>query len=196
MKKVILINGSKRSGKDLSADILKFNFESRGKRVEKMSFAEPMKQIISETFGITLDELEEYKNLPCRYPVSIYDGEYCKCECKVTNFRTILQRFGTEAMKPVFGEYVWAGLGLAKAQESDADVVIFSDFRFDLEYALFGELYRDELITIHIQGGEKGDGHSSEQPLDIEFDYEIDNTNKDQNLHVKLAEVVMEVCGE
>ena len=64
MKNVLLINGLPRSGKDTLADYLvdKYNYT-------KLSFAAPMKAIISNTFDISLDELDAYKNRPYEFIV-------------------------------------------------------------------------------------------------------------------------------
>ena len=58
MKKLILINGLKRSGKDYTAELIEEIIGDIG----IVSFAEPMKKIISETFNISLEQLEDYKN--------------------------------------------------------------------------------------------------------------------------------------
>lgn len=185
MKTIVLINGKMRSGKDFVGQLLKQELEANGKTVETMSFAGPLKQIMAATFGISLGELDEYKN--AKYTITYNDGEESHY---LTDFRTLLQRFGTEGAKPVFGDKIWAELGSERAHYSEADFVIFTDFRFDVEYEEFYDycnLSRNSrLVTIKVLGGEDGSTHSSETGPAIKFDYCIDNTTKD---HTALQEV-------
>jgi hypothetical protein len=172
MSQVILINGKKRHGKDFIASLLKNSLEAKGKSVEIISFADPMKQIIATMFGITEEELDEYKNDTMTYSlqvVDLYDGttEY------VTNFRTLLQRFGNEAMKPMFGDLVWRNLLYSKTVCSEADYILVPDFRFYCEKI-------EEAITINVFNNSipSSDKHTSETELEnYEFDYYINNTD-------------------
>jgi hypothetical protein len=163
MKTVILIGHKMRQGKDTFARMLA---ELTGGDV--MSFADPMKQIISDTFGMTLGELEEAKNdLSSRLwhhrPNPVFPQTY----------RDILQRFGTEAMKKQFGDDVWARLAVDRALWSKSDVVIFSDLRFYPEYLLFKQSEKFRVVTVNIRRGDTlSHDHSSETSLD-DFDYDF-----------------------
>ena len=177
-KQVILINGLKRSGKDYSASLMKQMFEDRGMSVELISFAGPMKRIIAKTFEISEAELDIYKN---------EQATICLKEDRtdLTNFRRILQRFGNEAMKPEFGDEVWADIGCTKALESKADIVIMPDFRFDTEYNKFNRAKGNfEFTSVYVQGPEKesSDTHSSEQKPNVEFSAELNNIAQDESL--------------
>lgn len=170
--KLILINGKKRSGKDFTASLIKQAIESRGSTCEILSFASPMKYIVSTIFGITEDQLDVFKNE--KFPVytqdDVGDLDY------LTDFRTVLQKFGTEAMKPVFGEDVWASILYRKAKESNADVVLVPDFRFLIEYLELPHITTLKIKHTEIEEACK-DTHASETELnDFEFDYYIDNT--------------------
>jgi hypothetical protein len=172
--KVILINGLKRSGKDFSGDILLKKLPNS----KKIAFADNMKKIISETLGITLRELEDYKN----------NYYYIKTPDSSLSFRELLQRFGTEAMKPVFGNDVWARLVKDEILKSSADYIIISDFRFLVEYETLKDLDTlgaIKLVTLKINDNnlQNKDTHISENELnDFEFDYQIDNTKKDPGI--------------
>ena len=180
--KIILINGKKRSGKDYFANMLKQELKNVGKTSTIMSFAAPIKEIISETFDITLKQLDSYKNT--EEPVGTIrkkmDG---MCYEVLTDFRLILQKFGTEAMKKQFGEDVWVRLLMDKAMKTNTDFVIVPDFRF----------YTENLpgaITVKIKNDavdNSGDTHRSETELDnFDFMYTFDNTGyPDINSDVK-----------
>jgi len=161
-KKIYLISGLKRSGKDTFGGLLANIYAEHGHKVELLSFAAPMKFILATTLGISMDELDTLK-----------DTGGCP-------HRGYLQRLGTEAMKPVFGEDVWANLAREAADESHADIVIFTDYRFPSESNIF-----PEAITINVERGDvpAGDVHISENALkDTTFDFYIENNSSLEEL--------------
>lgn len=186
MKKVLLINGLKRSGKDYTTELIS---EILGdENTESISFAGPIKQIISDTFEISLRDLEEYKNDTENYGLEIkaYPNNQESVTIKHLDFRTILQRFGTEAMKPVFGDSVWAELAIRNVIKSNKEWVLIPDFRFVSE---FEEAVKEaasnnfEIITINIFNDDlpQPDAHASETELkdkEFKFDFIIDNTGQ------------------
>jgi len=184
MKKLVLINGVKRSGKDYVASLIK----EKLKDVDIISFAGPIKEIIAETFDISLETLDDFKNNPeeSGIELKIYPNNQEPITMEYISFRKILQRFGTEAMKPIFGDNVWADLGIKNAISSDNDIVIIPDFRFIIEYETAVEKMRTEgfeLYTINIFNNNlpDADNHSSETELkdnNFEFNYTIDNTGR------------------
>lgn len=192
-----MINGRARSGKDYTADLLQDELVKFGYTVDRVSFAEPMKQIIATTFGIHLDELDYYKNERLPVLVQEEDGD----EKYLTNFREVLQRFGTEAMKPVFGDDVWAKIGTSKALHSETTFTIISDYRFDTEYDTVRDAILQDtreygtstyLVTIHIDSLQDKliSGHPSEQKPQAPFDYHVDNTLQDSTVKYWVQEFV------
>lgn len=170
--KYILINGKKRSGKDHFATLIQSELDDRGFTSEIISYADPMKLILAETFDITLDELEEYKSEAAH--IGIKGRKNTSRYKQVTNMRSVIQKFGTDAMKTFFGENVWVDLLLQSADNTEADYIIIPDFRFNTEYI-------EDSLTIKINNREIKDdynsGHISENDLnDFEFDITIDNT--------------------
>ena len=173
---VIMVSGYKRAGKDFVS--LKLNELIVGSKV--MSFAEPMKDIIAITMDISKEELNEYKNKALEVNVILEPDEIISDLASLGNMRSILQRFGTEAMKKHFGNDVWAELLLSKMPIDE--VVIISDWRFRSEYE---RLVKDRrIVTIRINDDNlKGDGHISEHDLDdFDFDIIVDNTKKDGSI--------------
>lgn len=176
MSKIIAFNGKKRSGKDYNAKLLKEKLEDNGYSVAIISFAYPIKDIIAKTFNISVDDVELYKNESDEYglEIKVYPNNQPSGVIKYIDMREILQRFGTEAMKPYFGKAVWANLTYNKIEEMGCDYSIIPDFRFPEEY-------REDIITVKVKNdvidNSSTDSHSSENSLnDFNFNYIIDNT--------------------
>lgn len=137
---VIQLLGQARAGKDFTAAQLKLYYESLGKSVEILSYAAPMKQIAATLFGITLEQLNDFKNRSEQASIEVYDTLNCsggKYQFEL-NFRTILQRMGNEAIKPLFGDAVWANLMQSAISKSSADIIIIPDCRFTVELEAIG----------------------------------------------------------
>ena len=132
---VIQLLGQARSGKDWTASQFKTYFESQGKSVEIMSYAAPMKRIAATLFDITLEQLDNYKNHPLEYVIDITQLSEFKVPVDIhnTNFRRFLQLLGNDAIKPIFGDNVWAKLAKANIDKSTADIIIIPDCRFTIE---------------------------------------------------------------
>ena len=168
-KDVILISGYKRSGKDTTAKMMKEIIEQSGQKVEIMSFAEPMKFIAKTIFNISDEQLDKFKN----ERTYIFSSEKLGSFDKLTDFREVLKKLGTEAIKPLFGDDVWVNLIKDKINKSDADIIIIPDFRFLIEDSFSNS------ITIRIINNDikNEDLHPSETELDgYKFDYYFDNT--------------------
>ena len=132
---VIQLLGFARAGKDWTASQLKAYFESQGKSVEIMSYAAPMKRIAATLFDITLEQLDNYKNHPLEYVIDITQLSEFKVPVDIhnTDFRRFLQLLGNDAIKPIFGDNVWAKLAKANIDKSTADIIIMPDCRFTVE---------------------------------------------------------------
>ncbi|QAU04534.1 hypothetical protein Va1_239 [Vibrio phage Va1] len=169
-KRIIMIHGIYRSGKDYAAEQIETYLHEMGYTTEKMSFADPMKFILTKTLNVDLETFDNHKNNKSELFVQGDDLQ----NVFLTDFRTLIQNFGTEAMKPIFGEHVWATLLYKKAIASEADFVIVPDFRFLTE-----QIKGASTIKVINKDVEHGDGHRSENELkDFKFDYKIDNTGK------------------
>lgn len=175
MNNIILINGKKRSGKDYFATELQKQLYDNNKTSAVIAFADPIKEMVATLFNISLSDLDTYKNNPDQYGYAIqaYPNNQPICNVQYGDFRTILQRFGTETLKPWFGEDIWVKLLQNKSQELNVDYIIVPDFRF------FCEEISD--CTIHIKNDNctSNDSHRSETELEqfgFEFKYTVDNT--------------------
>ena len=173
---VIQLLGQARSGKDWTTSQLKAYFESQGKSVEIMSYAAPMKRIAATLFDITLEELDNYKNHPLEYVIDITQLSDFKVPVDIhnTNFREFLQRLGNQAMKPEFGDDVWAKLMQSNIDQSSADIIIIPDCRFNVELEAVGG------VTVRVVNNSLPPpmNHASElELLHYATMYSINNTN-------------------
>ena len=172
-KVIIQIGGFKRSGKDTISKMIANHYQSKGKLVDIFHYADPLKQIASSIFDISLEQLDEFKN----NKTELYRFNTYEEPCKVTDFREILMKIGNEAIKPVFGSDVWQKIMLEKIEKSEADIIIIPDFRFAVEHI-------PNAVTIRINNSDiiNDTDHPSETELiDFDFDMSIDNTNYSQN---------------
>jgi hypothetical protein len=192
---VIQILGFSRAGKDFTAAQLKLYYESIGKSVEIMSYAAPMKQIAATLFDISLEQLDYFKNNSDSISIEVVDysgytdfhSERVELD---TNFRTFLQRMGNEAIKPIFGDAVWANLMQSAISKSSADIIIIPDCRFTVELeAIGGTTIR--VINSSLPAPMQ---HASELELaDFATDFVLDNTNY-QTTPANIAELATRVC--
>lgn len=171
---VIQLLGQARAGKDFTAAQLKLYYESIGKSVEIMSYAAPMKQIAATLFGITLEQLDDFKNRSEQVKVKVYDEGIADKFLFELNFRTLLQRMGNEAIKPIFGDAVWANLMQSAISKSSADIIIIPDCRFTVELEAIG----GTTIRVINTALPPPMQHASELELaHMSTDFVLDNTN-------------------
>lgn len=186
MAEIILINGKKRSGKDFFAEKLQEELYKNQFTSEIIAFADPIKDIIAKTFNISDEDLDNFKNDKIKIAAKLpkMDGYDCY---EITDFRKVLQNFGTEAMKTHFGEDVWVNLLRDKVNKSNVDYVIVPDFRF------LSENISSISIKIENKDVEEGDGHRSETELDnFHFRIVIENTGQ-PDLTDQVQEVVRKI---
>lgn len=147
MKKIIMLSGKKRSGKDTTAIIIKQLDPS----VKVVAFATPLKQILAVTLDIPMPILEEWKNdgYVCMHGIP-FEGQE-NADFKVQTYREILQNFGTEAMKPIFGDDVWSKITVDRIKEQFmyTDTVIISDWRFESEYEFIKDAFSESKNVAH-----------------------------------------------
>lgn len=160
---IIGLSGYARSGKDTAADHLvsKHGFS-------QYSFAAPMKEamyILNPIVGSDSIGTFKYKNLVDTYGLD-------KAKESYPEIRRLLQVFGTEVGRNMFGENFWVDLALNRIKEDNA---VISDVRFKNEADAIkksgGQVWRINRFGV----GPVTD-HSSEIDLDdYNFDHIIDN---------------------
>lgn len=154
---IIGISGKKRSGKDTVADIL---LGAHANSI-KYSFSNPLKCEVARACGVTVEYIEEHKD----------------------NFRLILQGWGTDYRRKLFGEDYWIKkMDQAIEQFSGRSLVIIPDVRFMNEYD-WVKLHDGIMVRVERPGLPTGDGHVSETELDNIPNWDIvirnDGTIKD-----------------
>ena len=176
---IVQILGFSRAGKDFTASALKSYYESIGKSVEIYSYAAPMKQIAATLFDISLEQLDDFKNRSNDVSIEVYDNRSIIDRTSPsfqleTNFRTLLQRLGNEAIKPIFGGAVWANLAQQHISKSSADIIIIPDCRFNVELSTIGGVTVRVINTALPPPMQ----HASELELaETLTDYTLNNTN-------------------
>ena len=188
---VIQLLGQARSGKDFTAAQLKLYYESIGKSVEILSYAAPMKRIAAKLFDISLNDLDKYKNNPSHYSLWVCTPSD-HTVLNHLNFRVFLQRLGSDAIKPEFGDTVWADLMLLNIAKSDADIVIIPDCRFMVELETF-----PKAVTIRVVNNALAApmNHASELELaNYKTTYTLDNTGYKLTLS-DLSSIVKEIIS-
>lgn len=181
MKHIILIGHKKRMGKDTFASMLA---KLIGGKI--IRFADPMKQIIADTFNIPIIHLEDWKN---------EGDELMHTTGYPQTYRDILQRFGSEAMKKQFGEEIWADLATERIWDAAKtnDVIIVPDFRFTPELESIRWAFHNKntkIVTINIirPGIETDDKHASETSLDsYKYDHVINNNGQVTDLELDVV---------
>lgn len=174
---IIQLSGKKRAGKDTVAKYLATALETAyDYKVEVMSFAEPMKDIISTTLGISLEDLDLFKNRNDIYRLRVIDTE-SNTPLHTTDCRQILQQFGSESMKKWFGNDVWSNLLNQRIKDSTADVIIIPDWRFEIE-----EITSSLKIRINSNNCDLNDTHVSEISLDNYEHFDLLLNNDDYKL--------------
>jgi len=167
-KKYILIGHKKRQGKDTFAKMLQDHLED----AEILSFADPMREILADMHGMSVDEYKKF-----------YNEDYGE--------RKRIQRFGSNKMIEYFGEHVWRDILIKKAEKSICDYIIVADFRFTREIM-------NEALTIkvHNLNVASSDQHESETQLtNFDFDIQVHNSEGLAELDKRAAEIAKQILN-
>lgn len=177
--RIFLISGAKRSGKDFVGEELKHQLELLGQPSVILKFADAVKEILAQSLGLTLEELEYLKNDESQ-KIQILGNDL--------TMRFILQHFATEAMQSAFGKTVWRDLLIKKIKSlKNIKNIIITDFRFFHEnFDLLGA----KKTTVKVLGGEF-DEHQSEHGLDgFKFDFVIDNRSGSKDITLDVLRII------
>ena len=214
VKKVILINGLARSGKDTTAKIIKEELTKQGYSVKVLAFADKLKDMVCEMFNISRDELDDYKNT--KVDIGVEDFYERGCYIDLTDFRTFLDVFGNKIAKTLGGESVWADIVLNNIQNSEEEYFIVPDFRFFIEYDVFhihnydwydtnadyfGNINLEEtpfnITTVQVQRDvPKLDLESAKALDDFMFEYTLDNNSDLTSLQGNIKELLGKILQE
>lgn len=174
------LSGWARAGKDTAADYL---VEKHG--YTKMSFASPMKEALYRLNPrITVDNVV---NTALRVGVDAYGWDDLKEHGP--EVRGLLQRFGTEVGRNMFGEDFWVDASLRSIP--DGSKVVFADVRFPNEADTIREL-GGKVWRINRIGFNAANDHISEHALDeYKFDLVVDNNSSIEYLYNKVETLLV-----
>lgn len=186
-KNIIVLSGKKGSGKDTFADIFK-----RSKLIQELndgipfdkiidykvlSFASPIKYILSYLTKRTIEDLDSNKNY------ELYHGK------TVRDYYRLI----ADAFKEIFSEDIWVGQLISSMNENDRYII--TDLRFKNEYNILLKYFNP--IFIRIKRDVEDDQHKSETDLDDipddEFDFIIDNNGDIDSLKLQTNKLIEKI---
>jgi len=190
------IAGSKGSGKDtVGAYLVKeHNFERR-------SFADKLKQSAAALFDLEPWELERMKNEDNVYvaigyenqPEKKFEGQPSMMWSPITkqSVRSMLQRYGTEAHRDIFGEDFWVNQLLPVEGFYAGRAICVTDCRFTNEYERILAL-EGHVIVVDRPGLDLEDPHRSEQEFkEWTGTYRLDNSGTIYDLYANIEEMLV-----
>jgi hypothetical protein len=194
---IILVSGKKRAGKDYLSDKLVASIHNS----KKMAFADTMKDVLCDTFGITREQLDwlkdhnedaEWRVADNLKPNGLEDAVKNYYIEYGLSFRKIIQNFGM-SVRNRFADDIWARMARNNSLYDDK-VTVMSDYRFPVEKSIFTDLTYCKVITVNVinRNCDTNDSHISENALHDEvFDYELDNTDKgDLTPHIERIKAI------
>jgi len=188
-KRVILINGFKRSGKDFTAKVISKWLGENGMRCEILSMATPLKKFVCDQFQMDPELLDHLKNQeePIWAPMPPVDDLK-----EISNFRKLLQYTG-DAIKELTCKQIF-GMKLGESVvKSEADVFIVPDFRYMIELDGLAQTSHDiDIFTLRIDGDRAPTpDHSHESEWDLlnrKFVFNAHLTNNKRTTEAELLQ--------
>lgn len=178
---IIGLTGKAKAGKDTAYDIIYKNFNVLDRPVVKKSFAEPLKKSVAALFNIKIEDMDDFKDSGTITVWARTDG----LPMNNLSGRELLQRYGTEAHREVFGSNFWVDRCFPKeADYPDKHIIVATDVRFDNEAKrirdLGGVIWEIRRGKGNLDRSPLPDDHSSENGLTPELvDLVIDNVEDD-----------------
>lgn len=171
MKKVIKIGGYARCGKDTSAEIMKGLLEQAGLKVEIIAYADELKEIASQTLGISVKQLDELKN----------EGHYIVSDSVTLSIRAYLINLST-SLKERYGEDFLCKETNRRILESKADVILIPDWRFPYEHIKADDIKVYEVLVQNMNVNRIPDINYIARRNKLSFDYIINNNGDKYDL--------------
>lgn len=196
----ISFSGKKQVGKDTAAEMAKRILSAAGYKVRITAFAEPLKDILINVFGIgrdlvygSNDDKEtpthiSWDNLPLEIAAR-YMGHSDQIPSGPMTIRSLMQVLGTDIFRDMIDDQVWATAPFRRSWD-DYDVVILTDCRFPDEKRLTEE---NGGVTIRLER-DTGliDLHKSEIALnDDVFEYQYENNGTFDDLYYYIDKVLI-----
>jgi len=162
MKKLILITGYDRCGKDYLANYLSVYYNA-----EILYLADVLKDIVSDILNIGKEDLEKCKNTEHSWIDIILNSDYKisitkNCREFIINVAGILRKY--------LGKDVFINILINKINSSKKDIIIIPDVRFLIEYEKLRKEYNAMVVKIDSELKECGKNG---------FRYEVDEIKED-----------------
>jgi phosphomevalonate kinase len=168
---LIGITGKKQSGKDTVCSIIQKILQP--KSVVRIAFADALKEEVAKACGVSIEYINRHKD----------------------NFRLILQGWGTNYRRQLFGNDYWIYKYLLKAKQlpSDTFAVVVTDVRFLNEFHALNECY-GKVIRVTRPTDKHEDRHPSEAEMElIKADFCIQNNGTLQSLEEQVRAILKQI---
>ena len=152
---IIGLSGYAQSGKDTIANYL---VEHHG--FTRVAFADPIREALY-ALNPKINDIPELQGVRLQWLVDKMGWEFVKVDSPET--RGLLQRFGTEVGRNLWGENFWVDKAMATAAKHDK--VVITDVRYPNEYQAIKDTGGD-MWRVEKPGGIPINRHSSETALD------------------------------
>ncbi len=143
MRKILLVNGKKRAGKDFFSDLV------CEKDFEKVAFAKKLKDIACSIVNIDYDEMEDLKNDGKSFQIDAYNFEQ--------NFRNALREMYKElrvlnpGIKDIIEKFDPSALSI-HAEDRDFDILTIDARLFLQHMNVFKIIFNDDDIWANVAG--------------------------------------------
>lgn len=180
---IVGLHGKKRVGKDTIYQII----QSIHPDATRIAFADRMKESLAALFGLYAKDIEYLKETNPSIEFVVKDKKHS------LSWREIIQRYGTESHRDIFGQDFWIDtiLPLKKDYYPNDRLVIVTDVRFKNEAERIIQL-GGHVIQVTRPQLLNNDSHISEEPLPS---YCISDNICNDGSFEDLKEKVIEVFG-
>lgn len=201
--KIIGLSGAAGSGKDTVCGFALEWCEENNLKAERLAFADPLKISVAACFGIPPHEAIEWCNW-LKQPGVFVTAESLEggngipghvdsnISSRWVSGRQLLQFFGTEGHRDVFGSEFWVEVmerKLAERNGTDLDVVFLTDTRFPNEAAMINKHGGEIWEVVRPQQGAV-EAHASEAGLpEGAIEFQIHNVSSLDALRVLVCSV-------
>lgn len=189
MKLIIGVNGYAGAGKDTVCNMIREQLIHNDIPTEKLAFANPLKRATAEAFGIPLEDFHDEDKKDVR---NSFWG---------LSPREMLQKVGTDCFRDIVRYDFWIKRMEQAVHNSDAEVILISDVRFQNE-AEFVWRMNGVILIVSREGKTANVGianHKSNNIVECEGkekdSFAINNSGTLSELHRKVSIVLAQIAS-
>ncbi len=188
---LIGLTGRAQAGKDTAYKVMADRYLVV-RNVQRRAFADLLYRSAAAALGVAVEDLHDWKTDPT-VTIEVRNLDSEPLVRRTT--RNLLQRYGTEAHRDIFGADFWVdALDLTHGPD---DLVVVTDVRFPNEAQAITKAGGH---VVRVEGPYTGDDdHASEQPIpDNLVDYVLDNTRRDDGmarLRRNVGQLVLDIAA-